>query len=143
MGAGMLAIGKTNPDKIIVGRNDASTASWNATCCDSATVEIINPRPSAPARYSDSASSSNSHEPCIGSPNSSIDANTMNTDVASEMTKYGSVLPMMYVPVPSGAIRTCSIVPRSFSRTTDNDVDTTDEIIPMYAMRPGMRNSAL
>ena len=55
----------------------------------------------------------------------------MNTDVASEMTKYGSVLPMMYAPVPSGAMRTCSIVPRSFSRTTDSDVETTAEIMPM------------
>src|SRR5688572_32981067 len=67
----------------------------------------------------------------------------MNTDVASEMTKYGNVLPTMYAPVPSGAIRTCSMVPRSFSRTTDSDVETTAEIMPMYAMRPGMRNTAL
>ena len=94
-------------------------------------VEIISPRPSAPARYSDSARISSSHEPFIGSPNSTIDASTMNTDVASEMTKYGSVLPMMYAPVPSGAIRTCSIVPRSFSRTTDSDVEMTAEIMPM------------
>jgi hypothetical protein len=72
-----------------------------------------------------------------------MEASTMKMEVAREMTKYGSVLPMMYAPVPSGAIRTCSIVPRSFSRTTDNDVDTTDEIMPMYAMRPGMRKSAL
>jgi hypothetical protein len=133
----MLAIGNTKPDNIIVGRNDASTASWNATCCESARVEIISPRPSAPARYNDRARISRIHEPFIGSPKSPIDASTIASDVASEMAKYGNVLPMMYSPVPSGAILTCSIVPRSFSRTTERDVEMTAEIMPMYAMRPG------
>ena len=36
-----------------------------------------------------------------------------------------------------GAIRTCSLVPRSFSRTIDSAVETTAVIIPMNAMRPG------
>ena len=64
-------------------------------------------------------------------------------DEQTAITKYGSVLPTMYEPVPRGAMRTCSIVPRSFSRTTDSAVDTTDEIMPMYAMSPGTRNRAL
>ena len=49
----------------------------------------------------------------------------------SEMTKYGSVLPSTYGTGPSGAIRTCSIVPTSFSRTTDSDVETTAVSIAM------------
>ena len=47
------------------------------------------------------------------------------------MTRYGSVLPMMYGSGLIGAIRTCSIVPRSFSRTTESAVDTTAVIIEM------------
>ena len=41
-------------------------------------VEIISPSPSAPARYSDRARISSSHEPFIGSPNSTIDASTID-----------------------------------------------------------------
>ena len=41
------------------------------------------------------------------------------------------LLPRTTDPASSGAIRTCSIVPRSFSRTIDSDVDTTDVIITM------------
>ncbi len=33
--------------------------------------------------------------------------------------------------VPMGAMRTCSIVPRSFSRTTASAVETTAVIMPM------------
>ena len=49
----------------------------------------------------------------------------------NEIARYGSVLPMMYGSGPIGAIRTCSMVPRSFSRTTDSAVDTTAVIIAM------------
>ena len=47
------------------------------------------------------------------------------------MARYGSVLPRMYATGPTGAIRTCSIVPRSFSRTTDSAVEMTAVIIEM------------
>ena len=40
---GMLLIGKMNPDSMIVGRNEISSASWNASCWVSATVEISSP----------------------------------------------------------------------------------------------------
>ena len=49
----------------------------------------------------------------------------------SEMMKYGIVLPATKEKALSGAMRTCSIVPRSFSRTTDSAVDTTAVIIEM------------
>ena len=49
----------------------------------------------------------------------------------SEMTKYGTVLPTTKEAASSGAIRTCSIVPRSFSRTIDSAVETTAVIIAM------------
>ena len=87
MGAGMLEMGNTNPDSIIVGRNDASSAIWNAACCDSAMVETIRPNPSAPARYSDSDSRRSSHDPFIGKPNSTIEASTIPTDEHIEMQK--------------------------------------------------------
>ena len=45
------------------------------------------------------------------------------------MTKYGIVLPRMNDAASSGAMRTCSIVPRSFSRTIDSAVETTAVII--------------
>ena len=66
---------------------------------------------------------------------------TIVMDVAREMTKYGSVLPSVRAR-PSGAIRTCSIVPRSFSRTTESDVEMTEEIMPC-TRSAGNRNSAL
>ena len=49
----------------------------------------------------------------------------------SDTTKYGTVLPTTNDAASSGAIRTCSIVPRSFSRTTDSAVETTAVIIAM------------
>jgi hypothetical protein len=113
---GMLMIGNTKPDNIIV-QNDA-TASWNATCCESARVEIISQDP-ALREIQRQGRISRIQEPFTGSPKSPIDASTIATDVASEMAIYGSVLVVILPPVPSGAIRTCSIVPRSFSRTTE------------------------
>ncbi len=50
---------------------------------------------------------------------------------ASEITKYGMVLPTTNEKVSIGAIRTCSIVPHSFSRTIDSAVDVTAVIIAM------------
>ena len=50
---------------------------------------------------------------------------------------------MMNGSGPIGAIRICSIVPRSFSRTTDSAVETTAVIIEMKAIRPGTRKSVL
>ena len=47
------------------------------------------------------------------------------------MTKYGNRLADDERAASSGAIRTCSIVPRSFSRTIDSAVDTTAVIIAM------------
>ncbi len=49
----------------------------------------------------------------------------------NEITKYGRLLPTMNGSVPIGAMRTCSTVPRSFSRTTDSAVETTAVIIAM------------
>ena len=47
------------------------------------------------------------------------------------MPKYGIVLPTMYENVSIGAIRTCSMVPRSFSRTTESEVEMTAESMPI------------
>ena len=69
--------------------------------------------------------------PRIGRSNNTIDAAMINPDDASEIRKYGSVLPMMKEKVSIGAIRTCSIVPDSFSRTTDRAVEVTAVIMPI------------
>ena len=119
------------PDSMIVGSSEISSAIWNATCCVSATVEISSPVPSAPTRNSDSASSSASQLPRIGRPNSTIDARMISAAEASEIRKYGMVLPTTNENVPIGAIRTCSIVPISFSRTIDSAVEATAVIIAM------------
>ena len=58
-----------------------------------------------------------------------------------DSTRYGSVLPTTNASVEMGAIRTCSIVPRSFSRTIDSAVEITAVIIEMNAMRPGTRKT--
>ena len=55
----------------------------------------------------------------------------MSAAEASEITKYGIVLPTTNENVSIGAIRTCSIVPLSFSRTIDSAVETTAVIIAM------------
>ena len=47
------------------------------------------------------------------------------------MKKYGRVLPTRTRTVSIGAIRTCSIVPISFSRTIESAVETTAVIIAM------------
>ena len=60
-----------------------------------------------------------------------IEAKSTPSAETIEMTKYGRLLPTMNGSVPIGAIRTCSIVPRSFSRTTDSAVETTAVIIAM------------
>ena len=52
-------------------------------------------------------------------------------------------MPITNGKVPIGAIRTCSSVPDSFSRTIESAVDATAVIIAMYAISPGTRNSVL
>ena len=108
-----------------------SSASWNATCCVSDAVEISSPVASAPIRNSDSATSSAIQEPRIGRPKSTIDARTMSAADAREIRKYGIVLPTTNENVSIGAIRTCSIVPISFSRTIESAVEATAVIIAM------------
>ena len=127
----MLAIGKMNPESISVGSRETTAASWKATCCVSATVEINRPSACALTRNSERASSSTTHDPRIGSPNSTIAATMIAIAETSEMMKYGIVLPAMNLVAASGAMRICSIVPRSFSPTTDSAVEITAEIIAM------------
>ncbi len=55
----------------------------------------------------------------------------MSAADASAMMKYGIVLPITNENVSSGAMRICSIVPVSFSRTMDSAVDATAVIIAM------------
>ena len=53
------------------------------------------------------------------------------------------VLPSTNDSALSGAILTCSIVPRSFSRTIDSDVDSTDVIADDVGDETGNENSVL
>ena len=62
---------------------------------------------------------------------------------ACDSTRYGSVFPTTNASVEIGAIRTCSIVPLSFSRTMDSAVEITAVIIEMNAIRPGTRKTVL
>ena len=89
------------------------------------------PNPSAPTRKSDNAASSSSHDPRIGRSNRIIDTTMTPTADRSEMAKYGTTLPTTKLVAPSGAIRTCSMVPRSFSRTIESAVEITALIIAM------------
>src|SRR6185503_16300586 len=100
----MLLIGKMKPESISVGRNDVRSAIWNATCCDSAIVEISTPNASAPTRKSDTQAMSAVHEPRTGRSNSTIDTATTPSDEASEITKYGTVFPITYAGAPMGDI---------------------------------------
>ena len=58
-------------------------------------------------------------------------ARTIPIPDTREMAKYGTVLPRTNIEASIGAMRTCSIVPRSFSRTIDNAVEMAAEIIAM------------
>jgi hypothetical protein len=53
------------------------------------------------------------------------------------------VFPITYDTVLIGAMRTCSHVPRSFSRTIDTAVEIAAVIMAMNAIRPGTRNNEL
>src|SRR5579871_6083071 len=83
------------------------------------------------------------HEPRIGRSKKNIAASTMASAPTCDRTRYGTVLPAMNDAVEIGAMRTCSIVPRSFSRTIDRAVEMTAVIIEMNAMSPGTRNTVL
>src|SRR5437773_7995523 len=100
----MLAIGNTKPERSIVGRNDTSAASWNATCWVSATLDTNSPRASAQTRNSDTDRSRSSQDPRIGRSNSNIDASTIPIPDASETKKYGIVLPTTNIEASSGAM---------------------------------------
>ena len=106
-------------------------------------VEINRPCAWAPTRNRPMANSSSGHDPRMGMSNSTMAANTISTADVNDIARYGRVFPRMYATGPTGAILTCSIVPRSFSRTTERAVETTAVIIEMYAIRPGTRNRAL
>ena len=77
------------------------------------------------------ASDSSSHEPRIGRSKSAIATRMISSAEANESTRYGIVLPTTYAAGLTGDIRTCSIVPRSFSRTTESAVEMTAVIIAM------------
>jgi len=94
-------------------------------------LEMSRPKASAPTRNNDTMPTSTTHEPRIGMSNNRIAATTMLIDEISETTKYGAVLPSTYGTGPIGDIRTCSIVPASFSRTIDSAVETTAVSIAM------------
>ena len=80
---------------------------------------------------SESATSSASQFPRIGRPKSSIAAKMIRVAEASEMKKYGMLFPTTNDTVSIGAIRTCSMVPLSFSRTIESAVEITAVIIRM------------
>src|SRR5437870_199321 len=82
------------------------------------------PSPSAPMRKSDRAARSRNHDPRIGRSNNSMATTMMPIADTIDTMKYGTVLPTTNENASSGAIRTCSIVPRSFSRTIERAVDT-------------------
>ena len=67
----------------------------------------------------------------------------MNVAETSEMAMYGSVLPRMTSIGRSGDTMICSIVPRSFSRTTVMDVAITPVSMMMKPISPGTRNREL
>jgi hypothetical protein len=94
-------------------------------------MEMSSPVPSAPAMKSDNDRRSASQLPRIGSPNRTIAARMIRAAEVSEMKKYGMLLPTMNENVSIGAIRTCSIVPLSFSRTIDSAVEITAVIMRM------------
>src|SRR5690606_35483282 len=50
--AGMLEMGKTKPERMKVGRKDDRSATWKATCCEVAIVEMSSPCACAPTRNS-------------------------------------------------------------------------------------------
>jgi hypothetical protein len=79
----------------------------------------------------------------MGRSKNSIAARMISTADASEITKYGIVFPTTYDTVLMGAMRTCSHVPRSFSRTIESDVEITPLIITMNPIKPGTRNNVL
>ena len=55
----------------------------------------------------------------------------INSADVKDRTRYGRVLPAINAAGPTGAILTCSIVPRSFSRTMESAVEMTAVIIEM------------
>ena len=63
----------------------------------------------------------------------------MTTLATSEIKRYGIALPTMSWPGRREVTRSCSIVPRSFSRTTDSAVDRTAVSMRMNPIRPGTR----
>ena len=93
---GMLEIGKMNPDRMNVGRNDDSSATWNATCCVSAIVEISSPCACAPTRNSDDRSRrAAARSRASAGRTAAIAARMMSSAETNESARYGSVLPRM------------------------------------------------
>ena len=77
------------------------------------------------------AAHSNNHEPRIGRSKSNMATKMMSSAEANDRIKYGIVLPITYVAGLTGDILTCSIVPRSFTRTIESAVEITAVIIEM------------
>ena len=94
-------------------------------------VDTRMPVPSAPTRKMPNTTSSDIQLPRMGRSNNAIADTITSTADTWDNTRYGSVLPTINAGVEIGAIRICSIVPCSFSRTIDRAVDTTAVIIEM------------
>ena len=66
---GIVSTGKINPERMNDGSSDVTLAAWNATCWESATVEIKIPNPNAANRNVRVPNSSKNIFPLITIPN--------------------------------------------------------------------------
>ena len=128
----MLAIGKMNPDSISVGRNDASMRHLKRHLLRVGDGRDEQPEPERADQENDSENEQQQPRAAHRQPEQhhrrqdDHDRRPQRDDRSTESScrrRTASVL--------SGAIRTCSIVPRSFSRTIDSAVETTAVIIAM------------
>ena len=141
----MLAIGKMKPDRMNVGSSEISRPIRKASACESTSVDTSSPVPRAPTRKS--ATAAEQQQPGARAPAGRRApwprAMMSNADEQRDDEVGDRLADDVRHGVEIGAMRTCSQVPRSFSRTIDSEVETTALIITMKPMRPGTRNSVL
>ena len=145
--AGIASIGVVAPEGMASGGFVKKPINC-ACCCVRVKVAIIIPRPMPQITHSEADRKNNTRLPRIGTPKANRATTSANPISKASRRKIGATFAMISSELPAGVMSNCSIVPSSFSRTSDAE-DTTEPcntnnkpimpvVINQELLRPGL-----
>jgi hypothetical protein len=132
-------MGKINPERINEGRRVTKVATEKATCWESAITETRIPMPVEADKNSKVVKNKRIILPLISTPNRKYPTMRIMAALNKDRIRYGSILPEINSKELIGETFICSMVPLSFSLTSDKETLIAAVIRSIIAMRPGIR----